>query len=153
MNFAALQRWDWAITLVFVIMNGLWLRARADALGLEYPELDPGFRRIVRAFFFYFGGTCLLWGLGAMTGWGAFLASRRYPLTPYDIAYFGLGLLIVAKSVIWIYFRGGAEFLARHGMIFRFWPSSSRGTKIVWALLSAAVVVGIGDTIVGESRP
>jgi hypothetical protein len=107
----------------------------------------------VRAFFLYLGGFCLLWGLGVLTGLGGVLISDEYRLTPYDLFYFGLSFLMVIWSVIWVYFRGGAAFLARHGMLFRHWPSSPTGIKIAWALLVAATLGGIGSKVAGALQP
>jgi hypothetical protein len=149
----AFSRWDWAITLAFLIGNGLWLRSRAERFGLEHPELEPGFRKIVRAFFVYFGTACLLWGFGVLTGLGGHLISRRSPPTGYETACLVLGLAVAVRSAVWVYSQGGAAFLARHAMLFRHWPSSVAGNKIAWGIILAAVMGGIGASFLGAVRP
>jgi hypothetical protein len=146
---SGLEKWSWAVTLVVVIANWLWLKSRAESLGLERPDLDPGFHAIARAFLFYFGGACVLVGLGRLTGIGNLGILRPQVLSPYDFACMALAVLVVIRGAAWVYARGGAEFLARHAMIFRRFPSSPFGVKVAWGLGTACVLAGIGFTVIG----
>jgi hypothetical protein len=57
-------------------------------------------------------------------------------------ASFAAVLVVVTRSCVWIYTQGGAEHLAEHRRLFDAFPSSARGVKLLWAVISTSILIG-----------
>lgn len=118
---------------------------RASRLSTLMPEKTVGYRRIVRAFSFYFGGLTIAWSVGAFFGGfhvvgmppPSSVMARREP-TALDWVFLLAWVLVATRFSFWLFARDGANVLVNHRDIFNSFPSRPGTVKILWTLLLLA---------------
>jgi hypothetical protein len=130
------------ITVAVVAANVVILWRRAGRLSALTPERATGYYGIVRAFALYFGAMTILWTAGAMFGIFRVVGMPREDSvmrdlgpTTFDWLFMLAWALVVVRFSVWLYARGGAEFLVDHGEIFNSFPSNAGVLKVLWAVL------------------
>ncbi len=92
----------------------------------EDPELKDGYRKFFKALLIYPNIPWLIMGIGDMSGMpdsDFFGFSTTQPLV---LLFHASWIALTAVFIRWVYFKNGADFLARHpGMMLRLGPGFS----------------------------
>jgi hypothetical protein len=145
----------WLGCLGAVLGNAYFFQARAAVYAAADPPKLKEANGIVRALVVYAGGLVLLGAAGAALGWTGRtfsptgLSSSR--LTFFDIVYLAIYVGVLFRASWWVYFKGGAELLADHQEMFRFFPSTGRGVMVLWAVAMVLIGYGFFENIVGRT--
>jgi hypothetical protein len=143
----------WFLCLGALLGNAAFFRARAGV----YAAGDDGrleeANGIIRALVVYVGALLLMVAAGAALGLtGRLLSMTASPrLTPFDILYVVAFVGVLSRATWWVYFSGGAELLAMHHAMFRFFPASRRGVMLLWAVAMVALGYGLLDRLGGAA--
>ena len=120
--------WLFGILVTFVNVPLVWRRARKRMA--EDPDLAPGYRRLM---FWFFGLLTIPWvvmGVGMTIGGVPTVLHYFRPRDgdPYVLAWHSCVVLLWIVTVVWIYFKGGAETLVKYPGFF--YPESSSPLQI-----------------------
>ena len=136
----------WLVTAAVIALNGLIFRARAERYGAEAPDLRAGYIRLANGFMAWLIPPTLLIAAGVFAGWSVRFATQPGQPgrnTPFDLLCAAVALAILARSIVWVFFQQGAEFIAIHRRVLH--PAadttSPRTVKIYWGAMSALAVV------------
>jgi hypothetical protein len=136
----SMERYIGWIGVLVVLVNGAIFRRRALALGIGEPEKKASYLAIASAFVVWLVPPMALWAVAITAGWSEPLP--KGPLTLFDHVCIAATLAVLARSCVWIYGQDGAEHLVQHRRLFDNFPSTARGVKLLWAVMSLGVVVG-----------
>ncbi len=109
-------RYVWLFMLLGVGLSTiyLWFRAR-NRIG-KNPDLREGYNQLFKGFFISMSLPWLVMGMGIVLGgvpsFEEFSQPREGNL--FVLAFWLIVLLLLVLGLWWVYFRGGAEFLAKH---------------------------------------
>lgn len=113
---ALLSRWFWVLFVFATISNAvLWWR-RGAPYRREHPELEPGYRTLVRGLLVWGDLPWLVMGAGILVGRVPSIFSYfNIPAGgPWVGAFHGSLILVWALGTYWMLLRGGAETFVRH---------------------------------------
>jgi hypothetical protein len=138
----ALERDAWLLFLGVVLLNVpiLWHRSRPQIAA--HPELEAGYRRLIRGLAFWMSLPWLVMGLGYMVGGVQTLRDFLRPAAggPYVWA---LWAVVYAELVLlgyWAVWGGGAKALVRHPGVINI---RTRSVRRMRRLLVGTAVFGI----------
>ena len=129
----------WLLMILTAFANGgiYWWRARAKMAAS--PELADELRDFIRGFVILFSIPWVVMGFGVVFGGvpTGFHFFNPKDLNPFVLAFHAAIFLHVALIARWVYFKGGAEFIAEHPdiMPMRGMPASPAAIKSFNALL------------------
>ena len=135
--------------------NAAFFRARAAVYAAGNPVMLKEADGILRAFAVYGCGLLALAAVGsALDSPAGAIRPIREPgsLTTFDVVYmlvYGSGQL--GRATWWVFLEGGAELLAEHHEMFRFFPSSHTGVRVLWALAMSGLGVGMFEILRGAA--
>ncbi len=151
--FVFISRHGWVLFVLVTCLNGAiwWYRARRRIA--ETPELEPGYRRLIRGWLIYGNIPWLVMGLGILVGgvptiWHFFNARNG----PFVLAWYVSVVVLWVLSVYWLFFRGGAEALVAHPGLFRSPVQSPRAVKAYFLLALAGGITGLLMMLFGNIR-
>ena len=133
---SSIFRHFWILIAVVMLVNVVILRVRSRKYILEKPERAAGYNRI---FIWMVILGAIIWlplGLGIELGaiQSPVLFSSNGEINPFMLASM-LGLAVMdLLGFYWIFFKGGAEFLADHPGLFRGENLSPRAFKLYYLL-------------------
>lgn len=141
--FLLIGRYFWVALLAVSALNAALLRRRFRAYAAGHPEREPGYRLALR---WFVGVNLLLWGwmgLGIVAGAVPHVFAYLVPLAggPYVLVWHMLYVTLWALGLVWVLFRGGAEFLVDHPGLLRPNVTSPRLIKIMLGLISLGVLL------------
>jgi hypothetical protein len=141
MNF---ERYIWVMTGAVVLANAAVFRYRAESLGREEPKLKPGYVAIAKGFGVWLLPPIVMLGAGNALGWnGAYVwPTGHMAPTLYDFVCYTVMSVVLVRGLVWVIAQGGAAFLAEHRRVFNSFPASPLMVKILWAVVSLAVLAG-----------
>jgi hypothetical protein len=147
--FIFLSRYFWLLALLAASFNaGLFGRTAKKFIKPD-PSLAPGYVRLQRGYLFWLSLPWIIMGLGGTIGgipsvWYYF---RPCDGNPYVLAWFGAIIIEWIIGTAWLFFRKGAETLAKYPGIFTIYYKGKRQAiqdpviiKILWV---AALAAGI----------
>ncbi len=109
-------KYIWLIMLLGVGLSTirLWLQARN--LIAKNPELQSGYNHLYRGFVIAMSLPWLVMGIGVVLGGVPSFVDFLQPKNgnPFVLTFWLTIILLLVLGVWWIYFRDGAEFLAKH---------------------------------------
>ena len=109
-------RYIWLFMLLGVGLSTafLWLRARNRIA--KNPDLQTGYNQLFKGFFISMSLPWLVIGIGIVLGGVPSFEDFFQPKAgnPFVLIFWFLLLLLLVLGVWWVYFREGAEFLAKH---------------------------------------
>jgi hypothetical protein len=130
------------ICIAALLINAAIFRARA----VEYADGDPAMlaqaERMLKTLVGYVGGLFVLLMVGAglgLTG-RSLIGFEHAPWTWFEIAFLVVYAGVLLRATWWVYAQGGAERLAEHHEMFKYFPRTKAGVRILWA----ALICGIG---------
>jgi hypothetical protein len=148
--FNLFSRYFWLLGLVITVTNWLGFRRRAQKCIEKNPQLEQGYAPLIRGYLFYMSLPWVVMGIGCTIGgvpsiWSYF---RPRDGNPYILAWFGSVLFLWVLGTFWLFFKGGAEVLARHpgALEFRCGLRSKDITspsmiKALWLLVLASGII------------
>ena len=109
----------WIFFLFAALANGLYLLHIAGQNTRRDPSLKSGYRQILLGFLIILAIPAFLIGIPVMMGWEvdslSITSSRNMSVASVLFNVYLLSIWIFGS--VWIYFRNGARFLARHRVI------------------------------------
>ena len=132
-------------------INWLVFRKRAQEHIEENPQLEEGYKALFRGYLLWLNIPWMVMGIGCTVGgipsvWHYF---RPRDGNPYVLAWFGSVFFLWVFGTFWLFFRDGAETLARHPGVMKFgYGLKSKGItspaliKAIWLLVLAGGIVG-----------
>ena len=120
--FIFLSKYFWLIAIAITLINTGLFRWRAQKNIDENPTLKTGYQRLIRNYLVWMNVPWLIMGVGCTYGgvpsiWHYF---RPKDGNPYVLAWFGSVFLIWIFVSYWLFFRHGAEELAKYPGVFSF---------------------------------
>ncbi len=116
----------WIVFIVIVIVNAFMLRWESKRYISDNPELKEGYRKFFKALLIYPTIPWLIMGIGDISGIPGFDFFGFSTTQPLVLLFHASWIAIIALAIRWIYFKNGADFLARHpGMLLRLGPGFS----------------------------
>lgn len=111
-----MSKYFWLIAIAATGINLVIFRKRAQKYIAEKPELKEGYEVLFRGYLFWMNVPWIVMGIGCTVGsvpsvWHYF---RPQDGNPYVLAWFASVFFVWALGSLWVFFRGGAETLARH---------------------------------------
>lgn len=150
--FNLISKYFWLVAMVVTVINWFLFRKRAQKHIEENPKLAEGYAALFRGYLFWMNIPWVVMGLGCTVGgiptvWHYF---RPRDGNPYVLAWFGSVFFLWVFGTFWLFFKDGAETLARHpgAMEFRMGFKSKDITspifiKAFWLLALASGIVGV----------
>lgn len=123
----------WIMFIVVTVANALILKHRSKQYIAQQPNLQEGYDLIFKGILLYGNIPWLIMAIGNLSGLTNSPFDYFMPRTMNSMVLIFHGAIIVLwiLSVRWIYFKNGAEFLARHPGLLR--KSSFSGNTSVTA--------------------
>jgi|SRR5262249_42521676 len=125
----------------------IWWR-RAQPRIAENPALEPGYRRMVKAWLIYGNVPWLVMGAGILSG--AVPSTLHYfnPRNgPFVVAFYLSVVVLWILTFRWLCFKRGAEMLLEHPGLFNFPVSRPWAVKAYFLLCLAGGVIGLSIMI------
>jgi hypothetical protein len=136
-------RFGWIFLIIMTIINGFVLKYRSKKYIDQNPELADGYDKLFKGWLLYGNIPWLVMAIGDLTKitngiWEYFNPKLMNPM----VLLFHASIIIIwIIGSNWIYFKNGADFLAKHPGLFKFEGpgfsndiTSSKAIKIIWTL-------------------
>ena len=145
MAFSAISKWFWAAGIAVTCANAAIFRVRARKRIQEAPELEDGYRKIIKGFVIWGNIPWLVMGIGCTVGGVPTLFHYFRPRdgNPFVLAFFASVFLVWFLGTFWLFFRNGAEMLVRHPGLFNHDFRSPTMVKLLWCLCLAGGVLAV----------
>lgn len=142
-------KYFWVIGILATIANVIYFKQKSKKYIQEKPELAEGYEKLFRGQLFWLNLLWVVMGIGITIGgvptiWHYF---RPQDGNPYVSAWYGVVFFEWVVGTIWLFFKGGAEMLAKHPVAIALrskpdFTSSPTGIKLMWLLCVAGGIVG-----------
>lgn len=142
--FAIFGKWFWAICILVTFANALTFWSRARKHIQANPELEGGYRSLIKGFLFWGNVPWVIMGIGCVVGGvpSVFSYFRPRDGNPYVLAFFASIFLIWLLGTNWIVFRGGAEMLVKYPGFLSFDIKSPRIVVVFWLACLTGGILG-----------
>lgn len=142
-SFIFISQYFWLLAIIVTCLNAFYLHARSRQEIANNPALKEGYTKIVRGYLFYFNLPWLGMGIGMTIGHVPTVFHFFQPRegNPFVIAFHLTSIAIGTLGMVWVYLKGGAEFILKHQGIFSRGFASPLSLKLFLALSSAGGVV------------
>ena len=141
----------WLLFVIFTCANGAisWQRAKKQIA--ENPDLEPGYRRLIRSGLIYGNLPWLVMGAGFLFG-SISSVGQSFSLRngPFVIAFHLTLVALWIDAFRWIFFRGGAEDLVKHPGILNHPVKDPRVVKGVFLLGLAGGVLALAVIVFND---
>lgn len=106
----------WLAAILITGINWLMFKRRAQKHIMENRQLEAGYATLLKGYLLWMNIPWIVMGLGCTVGGvpSAWHYLRPRDGNPYVLAWFGSVFLLWIAGTFWLFFRGGAETLARH---------------------------------------
>ena len=150
--FSLMSEYFWLIAIAVTGINLAIFRKRAQKYITEDPSLREGYDVLFRGYFFWMIVPWVVMGVGCTFGsvpsvWHYF---RPQDGNPYVLAWFASVFVVWVLGTVWLFFRGGAETLARYpgALVFSYGFKSKDIKnpvliKLFWLLVLAGGIAGV----------
>jgi hypothetical protein len=114
--FDLITRYFWLVALIITAINGAVYRQRLQSLIDAHPEGARGYQQFTLGFIIVNALVWAVMGIGILFGGVPSVFSYFNPSTgnPYVLAWHAVVIGMWILGVIWIFFRGGAQFMVDH---------------------------------------
>ena len=106
----------WALLILATVLNAFFLKARSKKIIAKRPELQEGYDKLFRGYLLYLNIPWAIMGVGMVLGGVPSFFSFFRPMNgnPFVLAFHASVLVLWMLSGWWLYFKGGAKFLAKY---------------------------------------
>ncbi len=120
--FNLLSKYFWCVAIIITAINWLMFRRRAQKHIIVNQQLEKGYTTLIRGYLLWMNVPWIVMGLGCTVGgvpsvWHYF---RPKDGNPYVLAWFGSVFFLWAAGTFWLFFKNGAETLARYPGVIEF---------------------------------
>jgi ABC-type branched-subunit amino acid transport system permease subunit len=142
--FLLVSKFFWAICIVVTFGNAWIFQLRTRPHIQANPELEEGYRAIIKGFVVWNTVPWVVMGIGCVFGGipSVFSYFRPRDGNPYVLAFFASVLFVLLVTTNWLLFRGGAEMLIKHPGIFNVSFRNKRWIILYWLFCLAGCIVG-----------
>lgn len=144
----------WIVFILGTCANGAiwWIRGKKEIAA--HPELEEGYRSLIRGWLLFGNLPWIVMGVGVVFGGVPDLFHYFDPRNgPYVIAWYVSVVAVWILTAFWVFVRGGAEALIRHPGLLN-WPTQDPQTvKVLFLLALAGGVAGLTMMILGFVPP
>ena len=143
--FSSLSKWFWFLCIIVTFLNGAIFRFRAKKRIKQNPDLEEGYKKIIRGFVTWGSLPWIVMGIGCTVGgvpsvWHYFNPKEG---NPYVLAFFASVFLIWILGGYWILFRGGARELVNHPGILSYDIKSPAIIKLIWIVSVLGGIIAV----------
>lgn len=152
--FGIIHRYFWLICIAVTCANGaIWWR-RAQVRIAARPDLEPGYRRLIRGWLIYGNIPWIVMGIGVMSGNAAGIFSYFSPRNgPFVLAWYASVVLVWILCGFWLFFMRGAEQLVAHPGLLNLPAQDPRFIKAFFVISVAAGVVTLTMLLLDKVAP
>src|SRR5688572_26838298 len=106
----------WIFLILATVVNAFLLKIRFRKFIDEQPDLQDGYDKLFKGYLVYLNIPWIVMGGGMVFGKVSSFFSFFRPMegNPYVLAFHITVIFLSILSVWWLYFKGGAEFLAKY---------------------------------------
>lgn len=146
----------WFIAIIVTLVNAVILSKRYKQFYQEKPELEEGYKSYLRGFVLVSTIPWIIMGMGSAMGYTTSVFDYLHPTldNPAVIALHLVWFILLGLGVLWIYFRGGAEFFEKHSGIIVIRARgfgneisnnqlTAKQIKILWGIITFGNVLGL----------
>jgi hypothetical protein len=145
-----IDKYFWIIVILVTSINGLIWWFKSKKYIAENPELEEGYKKLIKGFLFYGNIPWLFLGLFVLTG------SIKTPFEILEPTNLNIGVILWHLSVFgilglgtyWIFFNNGAVTLEKHPGLFQ--SSFNRDGKISASAIKFFWILGLIGAVIGE---
>jgi len=132
--FNTISKWFWAGCILVTIFNGAIFCFRARKRIEKDPNLEEGYKKIIKGFVTWGNLPWVVMAIGCTYGgvpsvWHYFNPEEG---NPYVLSFFASVILIWILGSYWILFRGGARTIVDHPGILNYDIKSTTVVKLIW---------------------
>jgi hypothetical protein len=149
--FSVVSQYFWLIAIVVTCVNGaIWWR-RAQPKIAERPELEQGYRRLIRGWLIYGNIPWIVMGIGILYGGvsGVFMYFSAAN-GPYVIAWYVSVVVLWILTAAWLFFMRGAEQLIEHPGLLNLPSQNPRVVKAFFLLSLAGGIIALSMMVLGK---
>ncbi len=149
--FTIFSKWFWAMGIATTCANAIIYARRAQKEIRKNPELEEGYRTLIKGFLIWGNIPWIVMGIGCLVGGvpSLFHFFRPRDGNPFVLSFFASVFLIWVLGTHWLFFQGGAEKLAKHPGLITYHTFGKSGNitnpaviKLFWLLCIAGGIVG-----------
>jgi hypothetical protein len=142
--FTFIARYFWLLALVMTGVNAAIYRRRLVILTVDHPERVEGYRRYIIGFVAVSGLLWLIMGAGIIFGGLPSVFAYFNPAAgnPFVLAWHATAVVLWVVGLIWLFFRGGAQFIIDHPGILNFNPTRPIHVQLWYLACLAGGVAG-----------
>jgi hypothetical protein len=140
----------WVLFIVVTCANGAiwWSRGKKEMA--EHPELEEGYRSLIRGWLLYGNLPWVVMGVGIVFGGVPSVFHYFDPRNgPYVIAWYVTVVALWIVTAYWVFVRDGAEALIRHPGLLNLPTQEPWAVKALLVLMLAGGIAGLTMMILG----
>jgi hypothetical protein len=144
-------RYGWILFIAGTCANAAvwWFRAQKEIA--RAPELEQGYRRLIRGFLLYANVPWLVMGAGIVFGGVPTIFHFFDPRNgPWVVAWFASVVLLWILAFVWLFLKGGAEKMIQYPGLLRGTDTSPRSIKTFFLLCVAGGIVALVMMVTGN---
>jgi hypothetical protein len=111
----------WLFAIIITILNAYFYKLRFAKIIEQKPELKDGYNKLVKGYVFYLNIPWVVMGIGMIFGnvSSVFDYFRPGSGNPFILAFYISILSLWVLGLIWIWLKGGAEFIIMYPGLLR----------------------------------
>jgi hypothetical protein len=143
--FVLITKWFWAICIITTFINVAIYRSRASRQIQAHPELEEGYRALIKGFAIWGSLPWVVMGVGCVFGGvpSVFYFFRPRDGNPFVLAFIASVFLEWVLGTYWLIFRGGAQMLVKHPGMFNWNLKTPRMVIFFWFLSLAGGIFAV----------
>jgi hypothetical protein len=153
MDVSVIFRHTWVLFIGVMCANAAvwWSRARREIS--RQPELEEGYRSLIRGWLIFGNIPWVVMGTGIVFGGVPTVFHYFDPRNgPFVIAFYVSIVVLWILTAYWVFLRGGAETLIRHPGLLNLPSQDPRVVKLLLLLSLAGGVAGLAMMVLGYAR-
>jgi len=140
-----LTRWFWAVCIIVTLLNAAIFRSRANRHIQAHPELEEGYRTLLKGFVIWGNLPWVIMGVGCVFGGvpSVFHFFRPRDGNPFVLAFLASVFLEWILGTYWLIYRGGAQMLVNHPGLLNLDLKTPRMVVLFWFLSLAGGILAV----------
>lgn len=143
--YTILKKWSWLLAILSMFLKAYSIRRKADKKIALNPELEDGYRKIIKGYLVWGNIPWVVMGIGITIGGvpSVFHYLNFNSSNPYILAFFISVFFISIMGTYWILFKDGAEMIAKHPTLLSYDVKSPMQIKIFWSICVVGGIVAV----------